>query len=112
MSSKVRKVVLAYSGGLDTSIIIPWLRDNYGADVIAFTGGVGENSALVRERCLERFGYLGVELDATLNRQARVDGARSCVEISTQASTIRALVVTANEERMMAEQAVALLASS
>jgi acetate kinase len=83
-----------------------------GADVIAFTGGVGENSALVRERCLERFGYLGVELDATLNRQARVDGARPCVEISTQASTIRALVVTANEERMMAEQAVALLASS
>jgi argininosuccinate synthase len=36
------KVVLAYSGGLDTSIIIPWLRENYAADVIAFVGDVGQ----------------------------------------------------------------------
>jgi argininosuccinate synthase len=36
------KVVLAYSGGLDTSIIIPWLRENYGYDVIAMVGDVGQ----------------------------------------------------------------------
>lgn len=36
------KVVLAYSGGLDTSIIIPWLKENYGCDVIAFVGDVGQ----------------------------------------------------------------------
>ncbi len=36
------KVVLAYSGGLDTSIIIPWLNENYGLDVIAFVADVGQ----------------------------------------------------------------------
>ena len=41
--SSVKKVVLAYSGGLDTSIIIPWLKENYdGAEVIAFCGEVGQ----------------------------------------------------------------------
>ncbi len=38
----VRKAVLAYSGGLDTSIIIPWLRENYGCEVIAMIGDVGQ----------------------------------------------------------------------
>ena len=41
-SQKVKKVVLAYSGGLDTSIIIPWLRENYGCEVIAMVGDVGQ----------------------------------------------------------------------
>ncbi len=36
------KVVLAYSGGLDTSVILHWIRDTYGAEVIAFTGNVGQ----------------------------------------------------------------------
>jgi argininosuccinate synthase len=36
------KVVLAYSGGLDTSIIIPWLKENYSCEVIAFVGDVGQ----------------------------------------------------------------------
>ena len=40
------KVVLAYSGGLDTSIIIPWLNDNYGYDVIAFIADVGQGEDL------------------------------------------------------------------
>ncbi len=39
---KVNKTVLAYSGGLDTSIIIPWLRENYGCEVIAMVGDVGQ----------------------------------------------------------------------
>ena len=44
---KPKKVVLAYSGGLDTSIIIPWLRENYGCEVIAMIGDVGQQSPLV-----------------------------------------------------------------
>ncbi|HEX8892549.1 MAG TPA: argininosuccinate synthase domain-containing protein, partial [Terriglobales bacterium] len=36
------KVVLAYSGGLDTSIIIPWLKENYDYDVLAFVADVGQ----------------------------------------------------------------------
>jgi argininosuccinate synthase len=44
---KVKKVVLAYSGGLDTSIIIPWLKESYGgAEVIAFCGDVGQGDDL------------------------------------------------------------------
>lgn len=41
-SQNVKRVVLAYSGGLDTSIIIPWLRQNYGCEVIAMIGDVGQ----------------------------------------------------------------------
>ena len=41
-----KKVVLAYSGGLDTSIIIPWLKENYGCEVIAVSGDVGQGTEL------------------------------------------------------------------
>jgi argininosuccinate synthase len=40
------KVVLAYSGGLDTSVIIPWLKENYGCEVIAFVADVGQGDDL------------------------------------------------------------------
>jgi len=46
MTSKVKKVVLAYSGGLDTSIIIPWLKENYGCEVIAFAADLGQGQEL------------------------------------------------------------------
>ncbi|KAI5067230.1 hypothetical protein GOP47_0017758 [Adiantum capillus-veneris] len=41
---KLNKVVLAYSGGLDTSVIVPWLRENYGCEVICFTADVGQGN--------------------------------------------------------------------
>ncbi len=44
------KVVLAYSGGLDTSIIIPWLKENYGCEVIAMIGDVGQQEDLEAAR--------------------------------------------------------------
>ncbi len=44
MAAKPSKVALAYSGGLDTSIIIPWLRENYGSEVVAVCGDVGQGS--------------------------------------------------------------------
>ena len=43
---KYNKVVLAYSGGLDTSIIIPWLKENYGCEVIAVAADVGQDAEL------------------------------------------------------------------
>jgi argininosuccinate synthase len=39
---QVKKVVLAYSGGLDTSVIVPWLKENYGCEVICFCADVGQ----------------------------------------------------------------------
>jgi argininosuccinate synthase len=46
MMSEKQKVVLAYSGGLDTSIIIPWLKENYDYEVIAVAGDVGQGEEL------------------------------------------------------------------
>ena len=46
MKKQYNKVVLAYSGGLDTSIIIPWLKENYGCEVIAVAGDVGQGNEL------------------------------------------------------------------
>jgi argininosuccinate synthase len=43
---KIKKVVLAYSGGLDTSIIVPWLKENYGCEVITFTADLGQGEEL------------------------------------------------------------------
>src|SRR3981081_3842546 len=48
--NKPKKVVLAYSGGLDTSIIIPWLKENYGCEVIAMIGDVGQQEDLEAAR--------------------------------------------------------------
>jgi argininosuccinate synthase len=54
--SSVKKVVLAYSGGLDTSIIMPWIKENYGgAEIIAYCGDVGQGDDLeaVRRKALD-----------------------------------------------------------
>ena len=52
---KVKKIVLAYSGGLDTSIIIKWLKEEYGCEIIAFSADIGQGAELdtVRERALK-----------------------------------------------------------
>ncbi len=54
MKQKVNKVVLAYSGGLDTSTIVPWLKENYGCEVICFSANVGQGEELegLEERAL------------------------------------------------------------
>ncbi|XP_051147287.1 argininosuccinate synthase, chloroplastic isoform X1 [Andrographis paniculata] len=44
LRKKLNKVVLAYSGGLDTSVIVPWLRENYGCEVVCFTADVGQGA--------------------------------------------------------------------
>ena len=46
MSTRPRKVVLAYSGGLDTSIIVSWLIERHGCEVVTFTGDVGQKESL------------------------------------------------------------------
>src|SRR5690348_4781898 len=46
MSGKVKKVVLAYSGGLDTSVILRWLQETYRCDVVTFTADIGQGEEL------------------------------------------------------------------
>lgn len=43
---KINKVILAYSGGLDTSVIVPWLKENYDCEVICFTADLGQDEEL------------------------------------------------------------------
>ena len=42
----VKKVVLAYSGGLDTSVILKWLQTEYGAEVVTFTADLGQGEEI------------------------------------------------------------------
>ena len=60
--SKSEKVVLAYSGGLDTSVILPWLKETYGYEVIAFAAELGQGDEL-----------------ANIKRKALKSGAVKCV---------------------------------
>ncbi len=56
MANEIKKIILAYSGGLDTSIIIPWLHETYpGCEVICVAGNVGQDSEIVglEERALK-----------------------------------------------------------
>ncbi len=57
--SAIKKVVLAYSGGLDTSVILQWLRDHYDCEVVTFTADLGQGEEL--EPAREKAKALGVE---------------------------------------------------
>ena len=46
-----KKIVLAYSGGLDTSIILKWLQENFNAEVIAYTADIGQK--LIKKKFLK-----------------------------------------------------------
>jgi len=54
MAKTFRRVVLAYSGGLDTSIVIPWLKETYGCEVVAYVANVGQGDELegIEEKAL------------------------------------------------------------
>ena len=51
-----KKIVLAYSGGLDTSVILKWLQENYNAEVIAYTADIGKK--LIEKKYLTMQNHL------------------------------------------------------
>ncbi|WCL54443.1 argininosuccinate synthase [Gimibacter soli] len=59
MSDKIKKVVLAYSGGLDTSIILKWLQTTYGCEVVTFTADLGQGEEL--EPARKKAELLGIK---------------------------------------------------
>jgi acetate kinase len=75
-----------------------------GLDAIAFTAGVGENSALVRSAVCARLEFLGVELDPGRNRRSTADA-----DIGKPGSDVRVLVIAAREELVAARAVRALL---
>ena len=58
-NSKIKKIVLAYSGGLDTSVILKWLQDNYRCDVVTFTADIGQGEEV--EPVRKKAELLGVK---------------------------------------------------
>ena len=89
---RVRKYIGAYAAAMG------------GVDAIVFTGGIGENSASMRGRILQRLEFLGVHLDEDRNRDASVRLDDDHALISTPRSRVEAIVVKTNEELMIARQ--------
>jgi len=64
MSSSVKKVVLAYSGGLDTSVIVKWLQENYQCEVVTFTADIGQGEEVEPARAkAEALGVKEIYID-------------------------------------------------
>lgn len=91
---RVRKYVGAYAAVLG------------GVDAIVFTGGIGENSALVRSRVCESLVFMGVVLDEQANREKRPSDHGGIVEITHPRAPTKVLVVRTDEERMIARETV------
>jgi len=81
-----------------------------GVDAIAFTGGIGENSALVRHRTLQRLGFLGARLDEDANRDARVSADAPVARLDERNSRVALMAVACDEQREIARQTAALVA--
>ncbi|HMD52048.1 MAG TPA: acetate/propionate family kinase [Solirubrobacteraceae bacterium] len=75
-----------------------------GLDALVFTGGVGENSSVVRAEAAAGLGFLGVSLDEDRNREARADA-----EIGSHGAGVHALVVASREDLEIARQVRSLL---
>jgi len=96
---RVRKYIGAYAAVMG------------GVDAIVFTAGIGENSALVRHRALQRMEFLGARLDEDRNRDARVNAASPVARLHEDGSRVRLLAVHTDEARAIARE-TALLAGA
>jgi len=73
-----------------------------GADAIIFTAGIGENSALIREKALDGLDALGILVDPVLNYSEQINGAR---KISSDSSKVEVYAIPTNEELVIAQDA-------
>ncbi|MCL5676359.1 MAG: acetate kinase [Firmicutes bacterium] len=91
---RVRKYIGSYAAAME------------GVDAIVFTGGIGENSTLVREAVCSRLGFLGLDFDTGANANA---SRGQEAEISRPGSRIRAFAIPTNEELVIARDTAALV---
>ncbi|ACY18591.1 acetate/propionate family kinase [Haliangium ochraceum] len=94
---RVRKYIGAYAAVLG------------GIDAIVLTAGIGENSASMRQRILQRLEFLGVVIDEDRNASAKVSDDDPVAEIHAAHSPVAVLVVATNEERMIAQETIQLV---
>ena len=92
---RVRKYIGAYAFAMG------------GVDVIAFTAGVGEHSALIRRRCLERLEFIGASLDLARNDTVKLTSADPIATLNASHSRVHLLAVRADEELAIARSAAA-----
>ncbi|MCB9558538.1 MAG: acetate/propionate family kinase [Deltaproteobacteria bacterium] len=97
---RVRKYVGAYAAVLG------------GVDALVFTGGIGQNSALIRHRVCQRMEFLGARLCEERNRQARADHQHPDLIISQDHSRCQIIVVATDEELAIARDAAQLCAAA
>jgi len=76
-----------------------------GVDTIVFAGGIGENSPIVRRRICADLGFLGVEIDPTLNE-------KNAPLISSRRALVNVRVIRTDEERMIARSVQHILAAN
>lgn len=86
MKKQVKKVVLAYSGGLDTSVILKWLGDAYGCEVVTFTADIGQGEEVepARQKALK----LGIKAENIFIEDLREEFVRDFVFPMFRANTI------------------------
>jgi acetate kinase len=77
-----------------------------GMDALVFTAGIGEHSVMVREHVCSKLGFLGIELDAGLNRDCRPD-----MDISHEDARARVLVIHTREDISIAREVERVLGS-
>lgn len=97
---RVRKYIGAYAAVMG------------GVDAIVFTAGIGQHSATIRHRITQRLDFLGVTLDETRNREAKVDFDNPVCRISSSASKATLLVIATDEEREIARSTEALVSGA
>lgn len=93
---RIRKCIGAYAAGMN------------GLDIIVFTAGVGENSAILRERVCSQLSFLGVDLDYEANN-AKTSGERC---ITKEGSKVAVYVIPTNEELVIARDTYRLIANA
>ena len=94
---RVRKYIGAYAAVMG------------GLDAVVMTGGIGENSAAMRRRILQRLDFLGVRIDEDRNQDARVDDDQPVADIGAPNARVRTLVIATNEEWEIAQQTAKLV---
>jgi acetate kinase len=117
ISSDMREVLAAAAGGHEraqlaidmfvhriAASIAAMLPALGGLDALVFTGGIGEHSALTRQRVCATLGWLGLTLDSEANEAATSDG-----QVSTSDSSVRVLVIAAREDLSVLRQLSAVL---
>lgn len=94
LAYQVRKTIGAYAAAMG------------GIDAVAFTGGIGENSARLRAECCRNLGFLGIRLDPARNESGAGDRL-----VSADQSAVAVLALATNEELIVARRAYALLSA-